>query len=464
MKRALILLSLLLAAGCASPPHRDLPKSALAERTDIGAPFLGQNDAAATAEDLPAHWWSLYGDARLDSYVEQALAANTDLRAADANLRRASAIVREAEAAMGPQTGFTGRVLGARTAGPTSDLPGDFSYSLGIDVGYPLDFDQSLRLGVEATVAQAEAAEAARDQVRVVTAAAVTRNYARICTANMSLAAARGVAAVRQSTLQVADRLAQSGRGTRFDVERARAAAFASEAQVPDILAERQAALFTLTALMGRPPADYPQDALDCDAMPMLAAPIPVGDGARLIRRRPDVRKAERTLAAATSAIGIAQADLYPRISLGGSAGSAGRLTDLLNPASFGFSLGPVVTWTLPNRKAAQARIEQAGAGAQAALAGFDGSILLALQQTESALSAYGRAQERMQSLVVSAEAAGRAAADAETLQKFGRTPFLDVLNAQASHADAQASLSKARTILIDRQIDLFLVLGGGWE
>lgn len=464
MKRALILLSLLLAAGCASPPHRDLPQSALAERTDIGAPFLGQIGEATTTQDLPAHWWRLYGDPRLDSYVAQALAANTDLRAADANLRLASAVVREAEAAMGIQTGISGRVLGARTAGPTGGLPGDFSYSLGFDVGYPLDLDQALGLGVEATIAQAEAAEAARDQVRVMIAAAVTRNYARICTANMALAAARRVAAVRQSTLRVASRMAQSGRGTRFDVERARAAAFASEAQIPDILAERQTALLTLTALMGRPPADYPRDALDCDTLPMLSTPIPVGDGARLIRRRPDVRKAERTLAAATAAIGIAQADLYPRISLGGSAGSASRLTDLLKPASFGFNLGPVVTWTFPNRKAAQARIEQAGAGAQVALAGFDGAILLALQQTESALSAYRGAQERMQSLAVSAEAAGRAAADAETLQKFGRTPFLDVLNAQASHADAQASLSKARTTLIDRQIDLFLALGGGWE
>jgi len=464
MKRALILLILLLAAGCASPPHRGMPRSVLAERPEIGGPFLGQNGAVTTAEDLPAHWWSLYGDARLDSYVEQALAANTDLRAADANLRRASAIVRESQAARSPQTGASGQVLGARAAGPTGGLPGDFSYSLGFDVGYPLDLDHGLRLGVEATAAEAEAAEAARDQVRVTVAAAVTRNYARICTANMSLATARRVAALRQSTLQVASRMAQSGRGTRFDVERARAAAFASEAQIPDILAERHAALLTLTALMGRPPADYPRDAQNCHTMPRLSRPIPVGDGARLIRRRPDIRRAERTLAAATAAIGIAQADLYPRITLNGSAGSAGRLTDLLNPASFGFGLGPVVTWNFPNRKAAHARIEQADAGAQAALAGFDGSVLFALQQTESSLSAYARAQQALKSLEVAAEAAGRAAADAETLQQFGRTPFLDVLNAQASDADAQSSLSKARTTLIDRQIDLFLSLGGGWE
>jgi outer membrane protein TolC len=183
-----------------------------------------------------------------------------------------------------------------------------------------------------------------------------------------------------------------------------------------------------------------------------------------LIKRRPDIRIAERNLAAATATIGIEEAELYPKISIGGSVGTAGPVGGLLKPSSFGFSLGPLISWSFPNRKAVRARIEQAGADAYAALASFDGSVLIALQQTETALSAYARAQDRLKALELATGAAGKASGDAEKLQRFGRTSFLDVLNAQSSYADAQASLSAARANLIDRQIDLFLALGGGWE
>ena len=258
--------------------------------------------------------------------------------------------------------------------------------------------------------------------------------------------------------------MVRGGRGTRFDSDRARAAVFASEAAIPDILADRRAALFALAAMMGRVPADYPRELEGCTTIPSLRRPLPIGEGAMLLKRRPDIRRAERLLAAATAGIGVAEADLYPRISLGGSAGTATSVGHALAPSSFGFSLGPLVSWSFPNRKAVRARIDEAGADGDAALAGFDGSVLLALQQTENALSAYARSRDRLDALERAAGAAGKASGDAEKLQRFGRTPFLDVLNAQASYADAQTSLSSARASLVDRQIDLFLALGGGWE
>lgn len=464
MRRMLSLIPALLTAGCVAGPNYHVPLNAVSERPDAGAPFLGQRDASATQEEPPAHWWRLYGDPRLDSYVEEALAANTDLRAAEANLRRATAIVREAEGARTVRTDASGAARAARVAGPTGALPAPFSYALGFDLSYPLDLAGSLRRGIEAANAQAEATQAARDQVRVVVAAAVTRNYARVCASNVALVAARNVAQIQRSTLNVATRLAQGGRGARFDVDRAQAAAYASNATIPDILVDRQAALFELAALMGRTPADYPRDVENCSAIPSIGRPIPVGDGAMLIKRRPDIRMAERILAEATATIGIEEADLYPKVSIGGSVGTAGPVGGLLTPSSFGFSLGPLLSWSFPNRRGVRARIDQAGADSDAAFARFDGSVLLALQQTETALSAYARAQDRLNDLELAAEAAGKASDDAKTLQRFGRTSFLDVLNAQASYADAQTSLSAARRNLIDRQIDLFLALGGGWE
>jgi NodT family efflux transporter outer membrane factor (OMF) lipoprotein len=454
----------LLSAGCAAGPEYRVPAKAIAARPEASAPFLGGRNAGVTQADLPPHWWRLYGEPRLDAYVAEALGANTDLRAADANLRRASAIVREAEAARTVTTSVSGQAAGARIGGPTAGLPAPFNYALGFDIGYPLDLAGGIRRGIEAANAQDEAALAARDQVRVVVATAVTRNYARVCADGVALAAARHVVAIQRSTLDVALRMARGGRGTRFDSDRARTAAFASEALVPDILADRRAALFALAALMGRVPADYPRELESCTVIPSLVRPLPVGDGASLLKRRPDVRMAERLLAAATANIGVATADLYPRVSFGGSAGTATSVGRALAPSSFGVSLGPLVSWSFPNRKVARVRIGQASAEADAAFASFDGLVLIALQQTETALSSYAQARGRLGALERAASAAGRASADAERLQRFGRTPFLDVLNAQASYAVAQSNLSAARASLIDRQIDLFLALGGGWE
>lgn len=464
MKRALSPLLVLLMAGCGTYPADPVPPFGVAPQTVVARPFLGQGDATTSQADLPAHWWRLYGDPRLNSYVEEALAANTDLRAADANLRLASALVSEARAGRTVSTGVSGQALGARTSGPNGSLPSSFTYALGFDLSYRLDLGGVIRRGVAAADAQAEASLAARDHVRVAIAAAVTRSYARVCASNATLAAAHKVAQAQQSTLAVAKRMAKGGRGGRFDIDRASAAAYASNAAIPGILADKQAALFELAALMGRAPADYPKEAEACGEVPAVARPIPIGDGATLLKRRPDIRMAERDLARATAMIGVREAELYPSVSIGGSAGTAGPMKDLLAPSTFGFGLGPLMSWSFPNRKAARARIDQAGADAEGALARFDGSVLLALQQTETALSAYARARERLRALELTAAAAEEASHDAETLQRFGRAPFIDVLQAQASYAQALADLSVARASLVDRQIDLFLALGGGWE
>jgi len=464
MKRLVSILPAALLAACVAGPNYRMPSEAVAERSKANAPFLGQADAGTTQQALPPRWWHLYDDARLDAYVEEALAANTDLRAAQANLQRATAVVREAQASASARTSLNGQSLVARAAGPDVGLPSRFSYSLGFALDYPLDLAGSIRRGIEAASAQAEAAVAARDEVRVSVAAAVARSYAHVCSANLALDAARRVATIQQSTLDVAIRMGRGGRGTRFDIDRARAAVHSSTAALPGIIAERQSALLELTALMGRFPADLPPNAQECDTIPALRQALPAGDGAMLIRRRPDIRNAERRLAAATAMIGIEEAELYPRVSFGASAGTAAPIGRLLSPSSFGASIGPLITWAFPNRRAVHARVDQATADADAAFARFDGTVLQALRQVETALSSYARARDKLHDLEQAEAAAAKASEDAATLQRFGRTPFLDVLNAQARYADAQASLSLARASFIDREIDLMLALGGGWE
>lgn len=456
---------LLLSFGCTAGPDYRVPPTAVARAPAAQEPFLGGRNPAFAVAPLPPRWWRLYDDPRLDGYVTEALGANTDLRAADANLRRASFIVRETEAGRRVSTEIGAGTEAARIGAYTEPLPGvPYSYTLGITLAYPLDLAGGIRRAIEAASANAAAVEAARDQVRVTVAAAVTRSYATACSANRSLAAVQRVLAVQQATLAATRRLFRAGRGTAFDVTRAQAAASQSAAALPTILAARQAALFELAALMGRVPAAYPREAEGCAAPPTLRQPLPIGDGAALIRRRPDIREAERTLAAATASVGVETAQLYPQVSLGGGVGIAGSLGAINLNQGIGGSIGPLVSWRFPNRTVTRARIAEAGAAADEAAARFDGAVLEALRQTETALDAYAREIDRDRALEAARNSAARAAGQAGRLFRFGRTDVLSVLTAQASLATAETTLAQSNATLIDRQIDVFLALGGGWE
>ena len=456
----------LLAGACTAGPDYHGPATAVSRAPAANGPFVSGADPAFAQAPLPDHWWTLYADPRLDAYVEEALKANADLRTADANLRRANEVVRQVEAGRTVQTNLEAGAFAARVGGYTLTKPLDlpYSYILDASVSYPLDLAGGIKRGIEASRDTAEAVQAARDQVRVTIAAAVARSYADACSANLSLAATRHVLDIQTSTLASMQRLSRGGRGTSFDVTRARTAADKSAAAIPGIIATRQAALFELAALMGRPPADYPREVESCDTPPMLDRAIPIGDGSALIRRRPDIRASERQLAAATAGIGVEMASLYPQVTLTGTMGFANAISAFTDPASFGGLAGPMVSWIFPNRKLEHARIAAAGAGAEAASAHFDATVIEALRQTETALTDYAREIDRDRALEKARDDAAHATDQAGRLFHFGRTDVLSVLTAQSQLAEAEATLASSHAALIDRQINVFLTLGGGWE
>jgi multidrug efflux system outer membrane protein len=463
--RRLVLAACAALAGCATagPDYHPPARSAATDPAATGA-FVSARGPAFTDAALPDHWWRLYDDARLDGLVESALTANADLRAADANLRRADAIVRETEAGRSITTTLSGGPTLARPSGTGEHLPGVLSYDLGITAGYPLDLRGKITRAIETSQANREAIAAARDAVRVSIAAATTRAYADACAANYRLSVTRRIVALQRQTLTATQRLQRGGRGTAFDVSRAQAAVDASEAALPAFVAQRRAALYLLATLLGRPPAAYPKDVETCATLPTLSRPMPVGDGAALIRRRPDIREAERTIAADTAAIGVATADLYPSISLGGSAGLSGPVKDIGGPTSFGFSLGPLISWSFPNRPVVKARIAAANAQVEADLAGFDSTVLGALRDAETALETYARDRDQVAALDRARDSAALSAAQAGKLFRFGRGDFLALLQAQSNLAQAQASAAAARANLVDDQIAVFMALGGGWQ
>src|SRR5690606_318333 len=220
--------------------------------------------------------------------------------------------------------------------------------------------------------------------VRISVAAETARAYADACSANAQIAVAEQTIGLQQRTVELTQTLLTGGRGTGLDVARAQAALQGSRAALPPLRAARDGALFRLATLTGRTPAEASVAARACARPPQLNQPIPVGDGAGLLARRPDVRQAERRLAAAAARVGVATASLYPSITLGGSIGStATDLGDLGGGDAFRFSVGPLISWSFPNIAVARARVAGAEAGAEAALARFDQAVLTALQETE---------------------------------------------------------------------------------
>ena len=451
--------SLLALAACTTvgPDYRSPAPVAPAQ-----ADFASAASPAFTGDEPPGRWWSLFQDPLLDRLIEQALAANTDLRVASANLAQARAALREVRAGRTPSTSVSG---GAAYANPAGDDGADFSFDAGLDIGYQLDLFGRLRRAVEASRADVGAVQAAFDLARVTVAAETARAYADACSAGRQLAVASESVRIQEQTFDLTRRLVQGGRGTALETGQAGAQLEQTRALIPTLEAQRRTALYRLSVLTGRPPAEFPREVAACATPPALPAPIPVGSGATLLVRRPDIRAAERELAAATARIGVATAALYPDISLGGSIGStASSLGNLVSGSGFRFGLGPLISWTFPNTGVARARIAQAEAGAQAALARFDGTWLAALEETERALTRYATELDRVAILRRARANSAEAARIARLRYRAGRESFQIVLDAERSLAQTETSLVQAEAQLSDNLVTVFLALGGGWE
>ncbi|HEY1944080.1 MAG TPA: efflux transporter outer membrane subunit [Roseiarcus sp.] len=456
------------AAGCAVGPDYHLPERAAFNTPGAQTPFAGaRNNPAVKGGALPAGWWRLYRSPDLDRLVATALAENTDLRVADANLERSRAMVDLAKTAEQPDVAVGGAydrtLLSAEQYLSMANLPAYNIYDINLSASYDVDLFGRIKRGIEAAKADDEAVEAARDWVRVSVVADVTRAYLEVCTAGDELAVARHSVDLQHQSLALARQLEEAGRATRLDVTRSQALADQLQSSVPAIEARRRNALYQLATLTGKPPAEFQANLEKCMSAPPMDAPIPVGDGAALLRRRPDVRAAERQLAASVAEIGVATADLYPRVDLSASALSTGIAGDFLTHKTNGWGVGPGVSWEL-NQNGPRAKIAAATATQKMQLARFDGVVLGALRDVETALNVYSHDLQRRGSLAASRGEAAKAVADARLLEADGRGGALATLDAERTLASAEASLATIRAQLAQDQVTLFRALGGGWE
>ncbi len=451
-------------AGCTVGPDYARPEGPRA----AGGAFTGANDPVFTLAEPEAGWWRLYQDPVLDGLVGEALQRNTDLRVAIANLARARALLRETRAGRLPQVGVEAGATYARV--PESQVPAGAdrdarSLDAGLNVSYEVDLFGRVTRSIEAGRADVAAQEAARDAVRVVVAAETTRAYADAAAAALRLEVAERSLALIERTRDLTIRRTEAGRGTGLDVARVTSLAEQQRASLSPLRAERDGALFRLAVLTGRAPAALSPAAGARRTTLRLDRPIPVGDGTRLLARRPDIREAERRLAASTARIGVATADLYPRVTLGGEVGATGTsLGNLFSGGPLRWLLGSLISWSFTDQETVRARIRAAEATSEADLARFDGAVLNALRETETALSAYRHEIDRRTALSAARDAAARAAELERLRLRAGRSDSLAVLDAERTLAQTEAELAASDARLVSNQIDLFRALGGGWQ
>ena len=460
-----------LLAGCAHAPvgpNYVAPAALKPEQADSAGGFQSGQRVAEDAR-LPPHWWRLYRDPQLDALVAQALAHNTDIRQAVANLERDEALEAEVHGPEKPSISVNGgpgfgHVSGLTLVQRDYEPPSRFTYGVGGSISYQVDLFGQLRRAIEATEAGTGAMVAALDLVRINVAGGTARAYAEVCSSGLRLRSARESVRLQEEAVRLSDRLQSAGKVGEIDTARARGQLEQLRASLPPIQAQRQSALYRLATLTGSAPRDFPVVVADCDQPPRIAGLLPVGDGAELLRRRPDVRQAERNLAAATARIGVATADLYPKVTLGLSASSAGFLDKFGNRETYAYSLGPLISWTLPNTGVAQARISQAEASTRAAAARLDGTVLTALREVETALNVYARELDRRAALTAARDQSATVAQQARKLYVNGKTAQLDALDAERTLAASEAALAASEAQLADDQVAVFMALGGGWE
>jgi NodT family efflux transporter outer membrane factor (OMF) lipoprotein len=458
MKRLTTFVSALVLAACGTGPNYERP----ATRAAAAGPFVAANSPAVQPlAPVPDNWWRLYNDPVLDGLIADALAHNTDVRAAVARLARARAALRELKVDRLPQGGVSAGATRGRENGQSDSTT---SFDAGLEVAYEVDLFGRVSRSVEAGRGDIGAAEADADAVRVAMVADTARAYADASSAAERLTVATRIVELLDQSLRLTEKQVEIGQTTRLDTARIAALRNQRQAEIPALAAERDSALFRLATLTGRAPAELPSAAGARNSSLKVDQPIPIGDGAQLLARRPDVRAAERRLAAATARIGVATAELYPQVTLGASLGSsAGSLGNLFsNPV--GFLLGPLISWSFSDHARARARVAGAEASTQEALAQFDGTVLRSLEETETALSAYANALRRREALKAARDEAEVAARIVRAQQREGQVDSLALLDAERTFAESEAQVADMDGEVAVRQIDLFRALGGGWS
>lgn len=449
----------LVLAACAVGPDYETPDTPAAEYLNA----VGEDFVAAPVE---ADWWRQFGDPVLDDLIARAAAGSHDLRIAAARVEAARALFREQRLDFAPAVtahgGFTRQDGPLLQAGSQAPVRFD-AYDLGFDAAWEIDVFGRVRRSVEAARANAGAAEAERRAAEVRLAAEVAREYFALRGAQRRLVVAADNLENQREVLRLTRVRLELGVGQEIDVASARARLAETEALIPPLAIAEQLAAHRLAVLLGLRPGELGEKLAPVPGIARIEE-VHIGDAAELLRRRPDVQAAERELAAQTAQVGVATADLFPRLSVTGFLGFvSGSTATLVDSDAEAWNVAPRLDWAAFDLGSTRARLNAQEANADAALARYEQTVLLALEETENAFVSYAEDQKRLLALVERATASRRAAELARIQYEEGAVDFLRLLDAESTVLDAEDSVTAAETALNTDVVAIYKALGGGW-
>ncbi|HEY7216936.1 MAG TPA: efflux transporter outer membrane subunit [Candidatus Binatia bacterium] len=440
------------------------------KRPDLSAPAewsrslqAGVTAATPDAEAL-AQWWRALGDPDLSDLIERAAAGNLDLKTAQARVREARARRGVAQAGFFPTLNAGGSATRSRGSEQIGSGESRELYRLGFDSSWELDIFGRVRRSVEAAQGDLEASEADYQDVLVTLVAEVALNYVDARTLQSQLQVAEENLKTQQETLQLTQWRFEAGLVSRLDVEQARTNLESTRAQLPNLRSAIEEAKNRLAVLLGAFPGALEPQLGPRRPIPEAPMEVAIGVPAETLRRRPDVRVAERQLAAQTARIGVATADLYPTFSLPGSIGLEALTThDFLNTANRAWSIAGNFAWPIFRGGAIRENIEVQNALQEQALDQYENTLRTALEEVENALVNYGEEQLRRQALAEATDAAQKSAELARNQYASGLIDFQSVLDAERSLLTSQDQLAQSRGQVTSNLISLYKALGGGW-
>jgi multidrug efflux system outer membrane protein len=442
--------------GCAVGPHYKAPQPAAAQ-------FRAADPKLLAEAPLDARWWNQFEDPVLDSLMDRALAANNSIRIARARLAESRAVFDERKLDRVPTVPVDGSYQYSK-----EQIPGFGdqrqvvnTFRSGFDAFWEVDLFGRVRHGVAAARADNQAVEADLRDVQVTVVAELARNYFELRGAQWRLAVAERSLNNQRETLRLTQLRRDAGVGEEQDVASAAARVAAIEASIPSIEFEVTRAEYHVAVLTGTRPGELNAD-LSPRAYPAIAKVLPIGNPGELLQRRPDVRAAERRLAAATERQGIASASLFPQVSVSGFVGFlAGRGSTFFTADSRAYSISPGLSWSAFDLGRARARVRGSNAATEEALATYEETVLRALEETESSFASYHAEQARLIKLNDQARESKRAADIARLRYREGVIDFLSLLDAERTQLQAEDAVAQSERDVYVAVIAMYKALGG---
>jgi len=456
------------------PPTMVVP-SAFQENstTTASAPMSRPKSAAA---DVSA-WWSHLHDRELDRLIAVALSSNLDVQTAASRVRQAREQEIIAGAAEYPSVSASGvglnlhsnsNLIGKLTGEPPSqtDTPANMRlYSAGFDATWELDIFGGTRRAMQAAAANTEASLWGLRDAEVTLTAEIATDYLALRAAQARITLTQNEWNDQQALFNIIRARAQAGFVTQLDVNQQRTLLATTQAEIPALQAEVAVMAHAIAVLLGQQPENLANELGAAATLPSVPTTLPVGLPSDLLRRRPDVREAERQLASATAQVGVAVADLYPKVDLIGLASfTSNHLSNLLTPASFGTIGLAQISWPIFEAGKIHANIRADEEQQLQAYLAYQKSVLAALQDAEDALARYTAEQRRWQATNEAAIAATSSVAIASAQYRTGLIPYINVLTAQTNSLSTKDQLVQSQQALATDLASLFKALGGGWS